>query len=236
MNEHPIENLMNTAMNSIKDMIDVDKIIGEPIQASNNTVIIPISKVGFGFAAGGSEFRGETIDEYTKRDKEEQVNYRLPFGGGAGAGVSISPVAFLVVTTNSVKLLPVEHNSCFDRLIDYVPEVMEKINSMINKQMQNKKEEKDREFKAKDKEQEMKIKEYQKKENKLSKEIKEEKNKNIKNKSIDDINNEKNNDGDEFITEENIITTVKPKRSAKIRKPSIEEYDIEYDETGNYEE
>ncbi len=87
MGEHPIENLMNTAMNSIKDMIDVDTIIGDPIQASNNTVIIPISKVGFGFAAGGSEFRGETLDEYTKRDKEEQVQYRLPFGGGAGAGL-----------------------------------------------------------------------------------------------------------------------------------------------------
>ena len=95
MGEHPIENLMNTAKNSIKDMIDVDTIIGDPIQASNNTVIIPISKVGFGFAAGGSEFRGETLDEYTKRDKEEQVQYRLPFGGGAGAGVSIIQMAFV---------------------------------------------------------------------------------------------------------------------------------------------
>lgn len=152
MSEHPIENLMNTAMNSIKDMIDVDKIIGEPIQASNNTVIIPISKVGFGFAAGGSEFRGETIDEYTKKEKEEQVQYRLPFGGGSGAGVSISPVAFLVVTVNSVKLLPVDHNSCLDRLIDYVPELMEKLNTMMNKQMQNKKEEKAQEMKIKEKE------------------------------------------------------------------------------------
>ncbi len=56
MSEHPIEGLMLTAMNSIKDMVDVNTIIGEPIQASNNTVIIPISKVSFGFAAGGSEF------------------------------------------------------------------------------------------------------------------------------------------------------------------------------------
>ena len=104
MGEHPIESLMNTAMNSIKDMIDVNTIIGEPIQASNNTVIIPISKVGFGFAAGGSEFRGETLDEYTKRDKEEQVQYRLPFGGGSGAGVSISPVAFLVVQPNNYNI------------------------------------------------------------------------------------------------------------------------------------
>ena len=99
--QHPIEGLMVTAMNSIQDMIDVNTIIGEPIETSNNVIIIPISKVGFGFAAGGSEFKGETIDEYTKRDKEEAIQYRLPFGGGSGAGVSISPVAFLIVQQNS---------------------------------------------------------------------------------------------------------------------------------------
>lgn len=85
MSEHPIEGLMTTAMNSIKDMIDVNTIIGEPIETSNNIVIIPISKVSFGFASGGSEFKGETIDEYKKIEKEEQIQYRLPFGGGAGA-------------------------------------------------------------------------------------------------------------------------------------------------------
>ena len=85
MGEHPIEGLMQTAMNSIKDMVDVNTIIGEPIQVANGMVIIPISKVTFGFAAGGSEFKGETIDEYKKKDKEEEVQYRLPFGGGSGA-------------------------------------------------------------------------------------------------------------------------------------------------------
>lgn len=151
MSEHPIENLMNTAMNSIKDMIDVNTIIGEPIETSNNVVIIPISKVGFGFAAGGSEFRGETVNEYTKKEKEEQVQYRLPFGGGSGAGVNIVPVAFLVVGPNNVKLLPIDHNSCVDRLLDYVPDLMEKLNTMFNKQMQNKKEEKIAEIKKEEK-------------------------------------------------------------------------------------
>ena len=139
--QHPIENLMLTAMNSIKDMVDVNTIIGEPIETSNNTIIIPISKVGFGFAAGGSEFKGETIDEYTKREKEEAIQYRLPFGGGSGAGVSIAPVAFLVVQPNNVKLLPVEHWSAIDRLLDYVPDLMEKANIILNKNIQNKKEE-----------------------------------------------------------------------------------------------
>ena len=137
--EHPIEGLMVTAMNSIQDMIDVNTIIGEPIETSNNIIIIPISKVGFGFAAGGSEFKGETIDEYSRKEKEEAIQYRLPFGGGSGAGVSISPIAFLVVQQNNVKLLPVNHSSAIDILLDYVPDLMEKMNSYLNKSMQNKK-------------------------------------------------------------------------------------------------
>lgn len=152
MSEHPIEGLMVTAMNSIQNMVDVNTIIGEPIETSNNIIIIPISKVGFGFAAGGSEFKGETIDEYTKKEKEEAIQYRLPFGGGAGAGVSISPVAFLVVQQNNVKLLPVDHCSAVDRLMDYVPDLMEKMNSFLNKSMQNKKEEKKEESKRIEKE------------------------------------------------------------------------------------
>ncbi|MCI8353282.1 MAG: sporulation protein YtfJ [Clostridia bacterium] len=144
MNEHPIEGLMITAMNSIQDMVDVNTIIGEPIETSNNVVIIPISKVCFGFAAGGSEFRGETIDEYTKKDKDEQIQYRLPFGGGAGAGVNIMPVAFLIVQPSGVKLLPVDHDSCLDKLLDYMPDLVEKANNLINKSIQNKKEEKNK--------------------------------------------------------------------------------------------
>ena len=145
MSEHPIEGLMNTAMNSIKEMVDVNTIIGEPIETSNNIIILPISKVGFGFAAGGSEFKGETINEYTKKDKDEAIQYKLPFGGGSGAGVSISPVAFLVVQGGSVKLLPVNHSSAVDKLLDYVPDLVEKTNNLINREMTNRKEEKKQE-------------------------------------------------------------------------------------------
>ena len=120
-------------MNSIKDMIDVNTIIGEPIETSNNIVIIPISKVSFGFAAGGSEFKGETIDEYTRKDKEEEIQYRLPFGGGSGAGVSINPIAFLVVQENIVKLLPVNYTSTIEKLLDYIPDLLEKTNTVVNK-------------------------------------------------------------------------------------------------------
>lgn len=128
MENHPIEGLMLTAMNSIENMIDVNTIIGEPIETSNNIVIIPISKVCFGFAAGGSEFKGETIDEYTKKDKDEKVQYRLPFGGGSGATVSINPIAFLIVEEGKVRLLPVNHSSCIDKILDYVPDLFERLN------------------------------------------------------------------------------------------------------------
>ena len=70
MSEHPIEGLMTTAMDSIRNMIDVNTIIGEPIETINNVIIIPVSKVGFGFAAGGGEFKGEAINEYNKKEKE----------------------------------------------------------------------------------------------------------------------------------------------------------------------
>ena len=144
MADHPIEGLMLTAMNSIKEMIDVNTIIGEPIQASNNIVVIPISKVSFGFAAGGSEFKGETINAYRKQDKDEQIQYKLPFGGGAGAGVSLSPTAFLVIQGDLVKLLPVNHTTSIDKLLDYIPDLFEKVNSMMNKSMKNKKEQTDK--------------------------------------------------------------------------------------------
>ncbi len=141
MSEHPIEGLMTTAMSSIQDMVDVNTIIGEPIETSNNIVIIPISKVSFGFAAGGSEFKGETIDEYKKVEKEEQIQYRLPFGGGSGAGVTINPVAFLVIQSSNVKLIPVSHSSSIDKLLDYVPDLIDKTNCMMNKMVNNKKQE-----------------------------------------------------------------------------------------------
>ena len=194
MSEHPIEGLMMTAMNSIQDMIDVNTIIGEPIETSNNIVIIPISKVSFGFAAGGSEFRGETIDEYTKKDKEEQVQYRLPFGGGSGAGVTINPIAFLVIQSDNVKLMPVNYSSSLDKLLDYIPDLMEKTNNMMNRAIQNKKEETDKI-----------IKNMQNRHNKSMQKNK----KNVEEKSQENTKNEKedleeNNNTYEFDYEDNL--------------------------------
>ena len=138
MSEHPIESLMMTTMSSIQNMVDVNTIIGEPIESKSGITIIPISRVCFGFAAGGSEFSGETLKEYNKKNNDEEIEYKLPFGGGAGAGISIHPVAFLVVEGNNVKLMSVDHESCIDKLLDYVPDLIQKMNDMFNKNLKQK--------------------------------------------------------------------------------------------------
>ncbi len=134
MNEHHISNLMDSAMKNLKEMIDVNTIIGEAIETVNGTVIIPVSKVSFGFVAGGSEFNGETVNQYKKDGLDEDISYRLPFGGGSGAGVNITPVGFIVVSGGEdgkcPKFVPVDHCSAIDKLLDYVPNLIDKLDEM----------------------------------------------------------------------------------------------------------
>lgn len=144
MSEHPIEGLMKVAMNSIKEISDVNTIVGDPLQIDVNTTIIPISRVALGFAAGGSEFSKETIEEYNKKDKDEVVQYKLPFGGGSGAGVNIVPIAFIVIQNNIVKVMPVNHSSAVDKLLDYMPDLVNKTNELLDKCIQNNKSKKNK--------------------------------------------------------------------------------------------
>lgn len=128
MAEHPIQGLMKTAMENIKEMVDVNTIVGEPVQTPDgSSVILPISRVGFGFAAGGSDFH---LDESQTGNNGEAKP--RPFGGGSGGGVSINPIAFLVVGKEGVHIVPLDNQThLFEKLIDSVPYVMEKIESMI---------------------------------------------------------------------------------------------------------
>ena len=96
-NKHELENLMRSTMENLRDMIDVNTVIGDTIETADGNYIVPISKVSFGFASGGSEF-----GTLAKRDDFD----KYPFGGGSGAGVSVKPVAFLIIRGDSVKLLP----------------------------------------------------------------------------------------------------------------------------------
>jgi len=134
--EHPIQGLMKTAMENLKEMVDVNTIVGEPVETPDGSVILPISKVGFGFAAGGSEFNIEDDERFSTNDNGKKDK---PFGGGSGGGVSINPVAFLVVSKTGVQLLPLDSQThIYERLIDLAPQVMEKIQNALKPKEQDK--------------------------------------------------------------------------------------------------
>ena len=119
--EHPIGSLMDTTMEKIKEMIDVNTIIGEPITSPDGTLIIPVSKVSYGFAAGGSDLP-------TKKENKDC------FGGGSGAGVTIQPVAFLTVYQGDVRLVSVDREArTADKLVNMIPDVLKKVKGVFKK-------------------------------------------------------------------------------------------------------
>ncbi|WP_043934103.1 GerW family sporulation protein [Bacillus sp. EB01] len=127
MSEHPIQGLMTTAMESLKEMIDVNTIIGDPVETPDGSVILTVSKVGFGFAAGGTEF-GEGSQESGKH----------PFGGGSGGGVSITPIAFLIVNSQGVKMLHLDESThLLERILETAPQAVDKIQQMMSKKSQS---------------------------------------------------------------------------------------------------
>ncbi|HHT16375.1 MAG TPA: sporulation protein YtfJ [Papillibacter sp.] len=127
MDKHPIGDLMETTMQKIREMVDVNTIIGTPIVTADGISLIPVSKVSFGFASGGTDFK-------TKSQKESPSQGNS-FGGGSGAGVNIVPVAFLVVKDGNVRLINITPpaNTTVDRVIELVPEVIDKVRDIVNK-------------------------------------------------------------------------------------------------------
>lgn len=130
MGNHPIEELMRTTMENIRSMVDVNVIVGDPVETPDGNVIIPISRIMFGFAAGGGDFE---VTEKNGEDKKSQEEKKFPFGGGSGAGVSLQPVAFLVVGGGQVRLLPVDDKALIGRIIEMAPQLVQQIQSMMGK-------------------------------------------------------------------------------------------------------
>ncbi len=129
MGEHPIEGLMHTTMNSLKEMVDVNTIIGDPVQSEDGLIIIPVSKICFGFASGGTEFKKTSSSKETNISDE-----KLPFGGGSGAGVSVQPVGFIVVGNDQIKLLTVdEGNTALSSLFDFLGNVVDNVQESMTK-------------------------------------------------------------------------------------------------------
>ena len=121
MANNQLGNMMNNTMENIRQMVDVNTIIGEPVVCPDGTVIIPVSKVSYGFASGGSDLPAKA---------NPNKDY---FGGGAGAGVTIQPVAFLVVNNGNVKMLNMEFDGAMDRVISMIPDAADKISELIKK-------------------------------------------------------------------------------------------------------
>ncbi|MUK86840.1 sporulation protein YtfJ [Ornithinibacillus sp. L9] len=135
MEEHPIQGLMTTAMENLKDMVEVNTIIGDAIESPDGSVIIPVSKLGFGFAAGGSEFVASN-----SQGSDSESNSSLPFGGGSGGGVSITPVAFLIVTPKGVKMVHLDESThIYEKMIDFAPKAVDKIQQMLKNSGQSQK-------------------------------------------------------------------------------------------------
>lgn len=129
--EHPIGELMQTAMASIKDMVDVNTVIGQPVQTGSGATVIPISRVSFGYVTAGGDL--------TTQDKPsraiEPVDF--PFAGGSGAGVSVQPVGFLVVCGDTVRMLPATCQTVADRMVELIPTVMEDVKNLLGKPSTN---------------------------------------------------------------------------------------------------
>ena len=108
---HPIGNVMQTALENIKDMIDVNTVIGEPVVTGSGSTVIPISKVSFGFVAGGGEYT-------------QNADPSRPFAGGSGAGVSLQPVGFLILNPDGVHMLPAQNTLPFEHVVSMLPKLI----------------------------------------------------------------------------------------------------------------
>ena len=120
---HPLSEMMTNTMSKIRDMIDVNTVVGDPITTPNGATIIPVTKVSIGYGSGGSDFSM----------KSTPANRENPFGGGAGAGIKITPVAFLVIRGDNVRMLPVAEpaSTSMDRLIERLPDLIDKGESYL---------------------------------------------------------------------------------------------------------
>ena len=127
--EHPIHDLLNISLNNIKDMIDVNTVVGNAITHESGKVIIPVSTVKFGFASGGTDMKNH----------QKSIDNPMPFGGGTGGNVSISPTAFLVLHNDKVELLSLNDNThIYETLIKKTPEALGKVKDLISNKKSNK--------------------------------------------------------------------------------------------------
>ena len=125
-----LPNMLESTIQKIKEMVDVNSVIGTPITTPDGVTIIPVSKVSVGFGGGGSDFT-------TKSSRPGEDN---PFGGGAGGGVKVTPICFLIVKDGAVRMMPVAEpaNTTADRIVEMVPDTLDKISAFIDSRTEKK--------------------------------------------------------------------------------------------------
>ena len=121
-----LPNMLETTIQKIRDMLDVNTVVGDPIQTPDGVTIIPVSKVSIGFGGGGSDFASRNSDN--------------PFGGGVGGGVKVSPVCFLVVKDGNVRMLsvPAPANSTTERIVEMLPDTIDKFTAYLDSKKETK--------------------------------------------------------------------------------------------------
>jgi len=136
---HPVSELMQSTMEKIREMMDSNTVVGQPIEVGDVTVV-PVCKISIGYASGGTDFA----------QKSQKANKDNSFGGGAGMGVNITPVSFLVVNQGNVRMISVEQPAAtpVDKVIDLVPNVVDKVSAMVSKKKEGDQEEPDYEFES----------------------------------------------------------------------------------------
>lgn len=127
---HPLAEMMDTILEKIRTMVDVNTVVGDPIVVPNDVTIIPISRISYGFGSGGGDYT-------TKNPTASGTN---PFGGGVGAGITITPISFLVLKGESVRMLPIAEpaGGTVDRLVEMVPDLIDKVTALFKKEKEEK--------------------------------------------------------------------------------------------------
>lgn len=125
-----LPNMLESTIQKIKEMVDVNSVIGAPITTPDGVTIIPVSKVSVGFGGGGSDFT-------TKSSRPGEDN---PFGGGAGGGVKVTPICFLIVKDGAVRMMPVAEpaSTTADRIVEMVPDTLDKISAFLDSRTEKK--------------------------------------------------------------------------------------------------
>ena len=124
-----LPNMLDNTIAKIREMVDVNSVIGTPITTPDGVTIIPVSKVSVGFGGGGSDFVSKHVNHHEN-----------PFGGGAGGGVKVTPICFLIVKDGTVRMMPVAApaNSTADRIVEQVPDLLDKVASFIDSRTEKK--------------------------------------------------------------------------------------------------